>query len=142
MKDKIKIEELAPYLPYELGCEILNYQCDYVGIRYSKITAMIVDEGFDLAIQYKGGFALKTYPDYRPILRPLSDYKDLNSKAMVELNCDVMSQLQIADFANERIGLSGLSYTDACILFQNHVDVFGLIDRGLAVGINTLTELK
>lgn len=136
--DELTVEHLAPYLPYGLKVEILNYKCDYVGIRYSKMTSVVLDQGFDVAIGYQGGHALKTFPDFKPILRPLSDYKDVNSKAMSDLNCDLSSQIQISDFANKKIGISDLSYTNACVLFQNHVDIFGLIDNDLAVDINTI----
>ena len=33
---------------------------------------------------------------------------------------------------------SALEYPEYCWLFENHFDVFGLIEKGLAIDINTL----
>ncbi len=66
-------------------------------------------------------------------LHQLSNYADINSDAMNSLNCDISDQIQISEFASKRISLSSVSVGAFEILVSNHVDVFGLIDQGLAL---------
>lgn len=73
-----------------------------------------------------------------PILHPLSDYKDVNSKAMNELNCDVMDMIRISELANQQIGLSSVQYGVIEIMCDNHIDFNRLIESGLAIDIKTL----
>lgn len=137
--EKLTIEHLAPYLPYKLGVEILNYRSDYVGLQYSSLTGYYLIEE-DPHFTYIGGSTGKSFRELKPILRPLSDFLDINSDAMNDLNCDIQSQINIMDLAYKIIGLSSLSYTDAQLCFRSHVDVFGLIEKGLAIDINILTK--
>lgn len=63
----------------------------------------------------------------KPILRPLSDLMigvDFNEEEVYELKSKgVWSQLTIAQW--DRV-------------YRNHFDIFGLIDKGLAIDINNL----
>lgn len=79
---------------------------------------------------YNGGFF--------PILRPLSDYTDITSKAMSDLDCDLTNQMDIQEFALKKMSLSSLLYSSFEVLTRNHVDIFGLIPEGLAIDKNTL----
>lgn len=79
---------------------------------------------------YNGGFY--------PILRPLSDYTDITSKAMSDLNCDLSDQMDIQEFALKKMSLASLSYGSFEVLVRNLVDIFGYIENGLAIDINTL----
>ena len=87
-----------------------------------------------------GEYFLQKHWDFKPILSPLSDYKDVNSKAMSELNCDVMDMIRISELANQRIGLSSVQYGVIEIMCDNHIDFNRLIESGLAIDINTLNK--
>lgn len=124
---KLQLKHLAPYLPYKL-----NYK-DNNG-RIVKLNTL--DFGVDL-VNMGWGNALNVWK-VKPILRPLSDYRDVNSKAMNELNCDVMDMIRISELANKRIGLSSVQYGVIEIMCDNHIDFNRLIESGLAIDINTL----
>jgi hypothetical protein len=74
-----------------------------------------------------------------PILRPLSDYKEINSPAMKDLNCDLSDQIRILELANKEVSFYYLPYGIAQLLFEAHIDSFNLIPDGLAIDINSLT---
>ena len=76
--------------------------------------------------------------EIKPILRPLSDYTDITSKAMSDLDCDLTDQMDIQEFALKKMSLSSLLYSSFDVLTRNHVDIFGLIPEGLAIDLNTL----
>lgn len=76
--------------------------------------------------------------DIKPILRPLSEYKDINSKSMNDLDTDLQIQVEIWELSNKKIAFQSLSYGTAIECFANHIDIFGLIDQGLAIDINSI----
>jgi hypothetical protein len=126
---KLEIKHLAPYLPYGLKAKFQaknkktcrKYVIGTISVMYSDCSICCYD-------------TVNATPDqFKPILRPLSDYADINSDTMNSLNCDISDQIQISEFANKRISLSAISVGAFDILVSNHVDVFGLIDEGLAL---------
>lgn len=134
-KEPLKLEQIAPYLPCKLVVKNLNYERDYCGVQYSELShlyPLITREG-EYLWHYKttvGNCA--SIEECKPVLNPLDNYKDINSKAMQDLNIDLPDQFEIIDLANQQISLSSLSYGVAQICFQNHIDVFRLIEKGLA----------
>ena len=115
---KLKIEYLAPYFPYGLKVRI-----------YSDSNSPIMDNevyGYEYEhLLFIDGLAKLEY--CKPILRPLSDLTKLGS--------------------NERwwrdkiaLGITKLDYESIQELLEEHYDVFGLIEEGLAIDINTLKE--
>ena len=115
---KLKIEHLAPYLPYGLKIqgtthgEIAELSC------CTETSVNITTRSFQYGM-WADIFEIK------PILRPLSDLVKLGS--------------------NERwwrdkiaLGITKLDYESIQELFKEHFDVFGLIEKGLAIDINTL----
>lgn len=125
-----EIKHLENYLSHKLMC-VRNGSnpVELVGLRFGNEAVnnelWIWKEGK----QYLTGYLYEC----KPILRQLSDYADINSDAMNSLNCDISEQIQISEFASKRISLSSVSVGAFEILVSNHVDVFGLIDQGLAL---------
>jgi hypothetical protein len=126
---KLEIKHLAPYLPYGLKAKFQaknkktcrKYVIGTISVIYSDCSICCYD-------------TVNATPDqFKPILRPLSDYADIDSDALCDINCDMSDQIQISEFANKRISLSAISVGAFEILVSNHVDVFGLIDEGLAL---------
>jgi hypothetical protein len=126
---KLEIKHLAPYLPYGLKAKFQaknkktcrKYVIGTISVMYSDCSICCYD-------------TVNATPDnFKPILRSLSDYADINSDAMNSLNCDMSDQIQISELASKRISLSDISVGCFDILVSNHVDVFGLIDEGLAL---------
>ena len=127
---KLEIKHLENYLSHKLMC-VRNGSnpVELVGLRFGNEAVnnelWIWKEGK----QYLTGYLYEC----KPILRPLSDFADINSDAMNSLNCDMSEQIQISEFASKRISLSSVSVGAFDILVSNHVDVFELIDQGLAL---------
>lgn len=121
----LTLEHLAPYLPYETPIMPL-YRSMSMGLGYNEITL-----SFDVMHYFQ-------IEDINPILRPLSEYKDINSKSMNNLDTDLQIQVEIWDLANKKIAFQSISYGTAMECFANHIDIFGLIDKGLAIDINSI----
>lgn len=117
---KLTLEHLAPYFPYKLNCKVKNLNNENKATIWRLNSIIIVD-------WERGNYSLK------PILSPLSEYKDINSKSMNNLNTDLEIQIEICDLANKKISFQSLSYGAAIECFANKIDVFGLIEKGLAV---------
>lgn len=136
---KLELKHLAPYLPYQLEIEISNYKCDYVGIKRAVANGFYFI-GDSLHITYKGGSSGKDVDIFKPILRPLSDIQDTSSKWK-----EMASEMGLSnndDYLIEKDIKSNqyLSYNFQTWLISNHFDVFGLIEQGLAIDINTLNQ--
>lgn len=130
---KLDLKHLSPYLPYKL--EMSEQDLIYVLAGFDGNVMLLYEKG-DPSMEPFGAEIIEQ--SVKPILRPLSDYCDINSTAMNELNCDLTDQIQINELANKKINYSQLNYGVAQICFQNHIDIFALIENGLAIDINTL----
>jgi hypothetical protein len=73
--------------------------------------------------------------DYKPILRPLSDLTEefVTNNQSTENQFDVYDIDRVLNQHRSQYKLYRLMY-----LFENHFDVFGLIEEGLAIDINSL----
>lgn len=126
---KLEIKHLAPYLPYGLKAKFQaknkktcrKYVIGTISVMYSDCSICCYD-------------TVNATPDnFKPILRPLSDYADINSDAMNRLNCDMSEQINLNEFAIGYICLGSLYQSTYDLCLKNHIDVFGLIDKGLAL---------
>ena len=181
---KLEIKHLAPYLPYGLKAEMLDYKNDYVGRQFDKIIGIYQwSKNNDWCILTDGG-SKPSLSRIKPILRPLSDItKEIEHNGerfvpMVELaiiaNLDTTgSRLSSTESAyGIRCNIENDADSDKWVvlgfdavngfgehyrpsnewtivqnqlelwqkLYSWHFDVFGLIDAGLAIDINTLNN--
>lgn len=120
---KLELKHLAPYFPYRLNmCKIDNGKYFIVDLQILNI--------------------IRDYDDWKPILRPLSDLtKEIehNGKTFVPIEeLEGYHDFSVMNF--EWIGKNPLRYPYSIIqkLFEWRFDVFGLIDAGLAIDINTI----
>lgn len=128
---KLELKFLASYLPYGLNLYFEDTKKQYPLVVHNSSVSMV------------GGFVISEVlnePMLKPILQPMSDFKDINSKAMNELNCDLSTQMAIRDLANREIGLSSFSLTDAEYCFYEHIDIYRLIEQNLAISIHDLEK--
>jgi hypothetical protein len=131
---KLELKHLAPYLPYGLKAIDSDGNIDIV-------TCIDIEE--------IDGYEIK------PILRPLSDLdKEIthNGESFVPLNKIFRSYYSdygfdfcaINNFEAWALDEDGhptdetMTLNDYLLFFEWHFDVFGLIDNGLAIDINTL----
>ena len=137
---KIELKHLAPYLPY--GLKVQYLELDENGMQeggIANLQGLYCDDDiatFSDCMDYY--FGQDNDVEIKPILRPLSDYTDITSKSMSDLDCDLTDQMDIQEFALKKMSLSSLLYSSFDVLTRNHVDIFGLIPEGLAIDINTL----
>ncbi len=121
---KLELKHLAPYLPYRLKVSLIHTLHGHTGIGSVEHVVQAVNEGKS---------------QFKPILRPLSDLtKEIehNGEKFVPTKALSMWDLQgitVLDIPHIPVNLYEL-------LLKWHFDVFGLIEKGLAIDINTLKE--
>jgi len=149
--DKLTLEHLAPYLPYGLKAEMLDYECDYVGKKYDEIVGF---HQWDKNCLYWSaltvGGSKPNIERIKPILRPLSDLtKEIEHNGERFVPKDVLIDRYDLKFDEDDdffldyycIGETDSPWTGYHIiqlLIQWHFDVFGLIEKGLAIDINSI----
>ena len=134
---KLELKHLAPYLPYGLNYQRIN--------RFGEIETELL-EGKSL-----NDFYVK---DIKPILRPLSDltealkdiYRFASNVEIKQYDYVLYVDYYLMDEKfNDNIYRRPFNF-DGCPqgiykqLIEHHFDVFGLIDKGLAIDINTLNK--
>lgn len=67
------------------------------------------------------------------ILHPLENFKDINSEMFTEFNFDMSTQIDINDVAVSYKGVGDIDYSTLKKCLKNHIDIFDLIPKGLAV---------
>ena len=129
---KLELKHLAPYLPYRL-----KRHCPSSNVRIHDYTAMeFTQETCDRHQSY----------GWKPILRPLSD---LTKEIEYNVEKFVFSDIYFSNSKIEKLQdkslclfenpLNEIDYNSVQTLIKYHFDVFGLIEKGLAIDINTLS---
>lgn len=156
MKKEIKLSEIVGYLPYGLKCQILNYKSDYIGEDTGIIDGYYFYAGKPHFYFNNGkakGNAGKSFDLFKPILRPLSDltkeievndYKfipnDFIKRNIWEdgIDCENSKTIILDTRKIEGINIMYLSDEFIQFFYEYHFDVHNLIERGLAIDINTI----
>lgn len=123
---KLEIEKIVGYLPHKLKCEVLNDGHVEIGTLQAVYNNNTVSFGDIVESEHSFDYVM-------PILVPLDSYKDINSEAMNNLGIDLIDQIQIEKLANKDRHYSLMDWDILQICFRNHIDIFRLIDQGLAV---------
>lgn len=134
--ERIKIEEITPYLPYGLNIfdTESNRSHELIGIDNKKLILRL------------SRFPYRTFgclSEIKPILRPLSDLQNKELDFWIEFS-EKIDEMQ-NDYLIDAI-VNKYSYTKNIhdsfkiwnVLILMHFDVFNLIERGLAIDINIL----
>ena len=145
--EKLELKHIAPYLPYGLKVQWTdhNHTCQrtIIGAGKNHVTFdAYLDEEDQLSI------TILYYDSSKPILRPLSDLtKEIEVDGekfvpAIELNwsnitSDILSKS--IDLTNKFNNLFAFDYKKLC---EWHFDVFGLIEKGLAIDINSLNDFE
>lgn len=124
---ELELKHLAAYLPYGLKVTKKDwakiFKMDNDGTTLNCV-------GIDYILKVNA----------KPILRPLSylTKEEVNGFSVgVRLQLRHLINNEIELFDDEAF-LSRVSYYELDWLFERHFDVFGLIEKGLAIDINTL----
>lgn len=150
---KLELKHLAPYLPYKLKV-FRKFSSDVFPMVANNPTVSL-REGINI------DNLIYDSEEYKPILRPLSDltdeiinefYKDRAengvmvsdySVGLVFHTCTASYKIMgepYTDFIYNRNSINETDYWIVQKMLQMHFDVFGLIEKGLAIDINTLNK--
>jgi len=126
---KLELKHLAPYLPYKLKCLAQGEDKKVFDIQG-------ITDFTDVDLHEKGRTVNEQYDieDVFPILRPLSD---LTRKELELEGFD--SHIDYLTYENKGVDWTlKAPYVMVEYLFSKYFDVFGLIEKGLAIDINAL----
>ncbi|WP_286883392.1 MULTISPECIES: hypothetical protein [Sphingobacterium] len=139
--DKLKLEHLAPYLPYGLNVisKVTEYTYKVLGLSNDEL--MIAENAM-----FSGWYAIN---NFKPILRPLSDLtKEIqHNEEMFVPKSRIDQYTQIGGDGKLYLLVDGThwscnplswDYSTVLKLISWHFDVFGLIEKGLAIDYNTV----
>ena len=142
---QLELKHLAPYLPYGLKWvknkdasfpndvwEMRQIHVDDKGLIYGDAVDNIDDDRYPYNIDYS-----------KPILRPLSDLTDMSKDFWIDFSEEVEEMnttnmiISIVEGSFYALNIHK-AFEVREVLFKMHFDVFGLIDQGLAIDINTI----
>ena len=126
MARKLKLEELAPYLPYGLKIRDIAYPSTFL-MKTGNIQISLIDNEY-----------------YKPILRLLSDFEKIE-EIVDEFSEHDLEQFKISFLLFGKKGwclnkFDFINYSQMKLMFKYHIDIFGLIEQNLAIDIDTIKE--
>lgn len=141
--EKIKLEEIVGYLPYGLKIMIVSNQDrgltgemvslhkDYLGVKARVKQHLKIERGLE---------------HIKPILHPLSDLTkeiEVDGEKFIPLNelKHLYGWEYMWSYVNNNQGefnINAVKYACVKKLYEWHFDLFGLIEKNLAIDINTL----
>lgn len=127
--EKIKLSEICGYLPYGLSINNKN----------EELRAIVNPDGVETLFR---GHLINYYEleEIKPILSPLKDIYTHKYKPKYAKGMHVISEI-IPMYYLEMIKIGQVKeipYDWFELLLKEHFDVYGLINRGLAIDINSL----
>lgn len=139
--EKLELKHLAPYLPYGLEIDLspldhmnldslLNNKVSYVDDYMNAYIKL--KPSMDFAVSSHHSFSLSTC---KPILRPLSDL-------IKEVEHDGERFVPRSKFYGNPtdVTINQMPYAVVQKILSWHFDIFGLIEKGLAIDINTIKK--
>jgi hypothetical protein len=139
--NKLTIKELAPYLPYGLKVQhttFLEFGKNRVVI--DTLDSLCADcATFESSMDYYLIDPEDNECEIKPILRPLSDLtKSIEHNGEKFVPQDILNHLDLEWVITSDNLVMKMNYEDVLKLLEWHFDIFGLIEKGLAIDINTL----
>lgn len=139
---ELELKHIAPYLPYGLKYKVgsvKNGTYELIDLGFFHIQLISDIENEEVLTRNIDDESIK------PILRPLSDltkeirHKDVNF-IPVEFLTKEGFNIYVEWIESGFTDIIHSNYKFIQLLLEWHFDVFGLIEQGLAIDINTLTE--
>lgn len=149
VENKLALEHLAKHLPY--GLKIMNHYIDDEHLfEDDKISTLGATSNCILKSDSSSTISIYSVLEhqFKPILRPLSDLtKEITNNGETLVPVEIIKDLRvkIGDIKNlddlwvktSNPELSRMRYIPENLIYW-HFDVDGLIDKGLAIDVNTL----
>ena len=129
---ELELKYLAPYLPYGLKLKLRDKIIEMQGLI--SVSERIISYDIDKKLCECEISLIK------PILRPLSDLLKNEFENVYKNQIDYESIEHLSELDCESFLTCNFSYEFWQSLFKNHFDVFGLIEKGLAIDINTIKK--
>jgi hypothetical protein len=140
--EKLTFEHLALYLPYGLkGIHKATGEMHVNFIYYPPYENDVFMTKYPIHGIGTGGIINCNYSHFKPILMLLSDIfeeKNTFKDRMNKLNCSHKVIFELFDLYEGVKTINDISYETYLTMCKNHIDMFGLIPKGLAIDINTL----
>lgn len=136
MEKKLTLREIAPYLPY--GLKMIFEKSG----KIIELSGIELSESEKLIFIHKNAFFESTKWNFKPILRPLSDLtKEIehNGEKFVPIKKLGINKMWLG-INDYHIHVYNQPYSEVQQLLEWHFDIFGLIEAGLAIDINTLEQ--
>lgn len=132
---ELELKHIAPYLPYGLKCQTLDRGKTVI----SELNAAYSDNSYTFMniVESEKGF-----DDIKPILKSMNNLNNtyINELAKYIVSIDEKYTIELATILIKAYKPNplGMPYIVIQKLLEWHFDVFGLIEKGLAIDINTL----
>ncbi len=133
---KLKTSEVAAYLPYELMVKVKDFKKPVPVIGICQDMVIVIGKGDDTPYY--------DLNEFKPVLRPLNDlglqlfYEQIKSRCLTKISANGVLELFKTIATNPNTTSAPYWFIDT--LIECKFDVFGLIEAGLAIDINTLTD--
>jgi len=129
---KLKTKHLAPYLPYNLKCEVLNSGQEK---EIGEMIAVYDDNSacFGNIIESEKGFEY-----IKPVLKPKTFLHELQDEIYIRWGGGISKEAKgywLKDFTDNLMytAYPALKFHEIEFMAEYHIDIFGLINQGLAV---------
>jgi len=146
---ELNSKHLAPYLPFGLEGSAMGELVE--GTEYDEkpipklfvVHALFSD--YQLSVICDGEKEMISLSDFFPHLRPLSDLQNKESDYWIEFGTkidELNTEYLIESLVNKTFYAKDIHFAFKVyqVLVEMHFDVFGLIEQGLAIDINTLQK--
>lgn len=139
---KLELKHIAPYLPYDLECECPLLTEDREGSKVCDIVGAFSDW---VAISTKDSNIHDEfeYDEFNPLLRPIEDIVseiEHNGETFIPFEELDDTSIYSSNYKNGKHyarghvhGVSSTTIDDLNKLLEWHFDIFGLIEKGLAI---------
>lgn len=152
---ELEFKHLAAYFPYGLKCMYIHKTIEKQSInnKVFRLDSIITNNGQFIYWTHDRTF-LKQIPsftgkgfracDFKPILRPLSDLTkeiEVNREKFVPVKeYSYLRFEEISTFTSGSRELGFISVREQDVLLELNFDVFGLIESGFTVDINSINQ--
>ena len=134
---KLELKHLSPYLPYKLKLRFMHPYVDHqtIGVLNNIYNC---DDDVKLSVNYSDDEHIWMY---KPILRPLSDFKGMIVRDIkIELELSHNQVMEFFGFMDGEIKLDNITLGLYNAMCKKYIDFNGLIEKKLAIDINTLNN--
>jgi len=141
---KLELKHLSCYLPYGLKMKRNGFIGELLTIKQPKEDSLVDYYEFQVSTSDWWENNVDDLNPYKPILRPLSDLtKEIEVNGETFVPIEEYDYLRLDEISTLVGGCNAMKFIQAReleLLYEMHFDIYGLIEKGLAIDINTLNQ--